>query len=435
MPGSDSVYRELREKIAGMRVIDTHEHTKSERFRREEPFSPLALGYVGCDLCGAGASDPEMEAVENADKDPARAREVFLKYYPCTRTTGYGRSIARTLRGVFDIETLDERTYDLLWEKIRTGITPGFYERWFPEKLNIRAVILDSDNDEEYPGLFFHSLRQGKYFVLADSREDLEDLERKSGLSIHSAAQMRDAMWSYLEKLLISKPVVALKNPLAYNRSIYFERTTLADADRAFSLLFARKHAHHAASWIKTHHRSPDELLHLQNFLVHETVRFATEFNLAYQVHTGLQAGHSNEITDSRPTLLLNLFREYRKVPFVLFHGGFPYCREWGVLGRNFPNVYLDLCWMHIISPATCVQMLDEWLDYVPNNKIFGFGGDLHMAESVYGHLEQARDNIARALAVKVTRGDYDRKTALEIAENMLYHNPRRVFRLPLDEA
>ena len=85
---------------------------------------------------------------------------------------------------------------------------------------------------------------------------------------------------------------------------------------------------------------------------------------------------------------------------------------------------------MHIISPATCVQMLDEWLDYVPNNKILGFGGDLKLVESIYGHLEQARDNIARALAVKVHRGDYDRDSAREIAENLLYHNPKNLFRL-----
>ena len=74
--------------------------------------------------------------------------------------------------------------------------------------------------------------------------------------------------------------------------------------------------------------------------------------------------------------------------------------------------------------------MLDEWLDYIPGNKIFGFGGDLHLVESIYGHLEQARDNIARALAVKVDRGDYDSKTALELAENVLYHNPKRLFKL-----
>ena len=331
-------------------------------------------------------------------------------------------------------QTLDEKNFDSLREKIRTGITEGSYEKWFKQKYNIRAVVLDSDEDEEeYPPFFYRSLRQAKYFILADSRDDLEALEARSGHSIHSAAQMREAMWSYLERLLEEqKNVVALKNNLAYNRSIFFERTTLADADRAFNRLFAGKFARHASSWIDTPHRSYDELAPLQDFLVHESVRFAEEHGLAYQVHTGLQAGYTNDITDSRPSLLIDLISEYRRVPFVLFHGGFPYCREWGVIGKNFPNAYLDLCWMHIISPATTIQMLDEWLDYVPNNKIFAFGGDLHMVESIHGHLERARDNLARALAVKVERGDFDNNTALEVARNMLFHNPNNVFKLGL---
>jgi len=432
MPEIESIYKDLRLEIALLKVIDTHDHLKSESCRKREKFTPFNLGYVGCDLCGAGACEEESAAAENHAREPEKTKEIFLKYYPFTRTTGYGRAISRTVKDVFGIEKLNGKSYDKLAEKIASGLPKGFLESWLRKKLNIRAVILDVEDDVDYPDFFFYSLRQYKYFVIADSREDLEELEKLSGCSIHSAAQMRDAMWGYLETLLKSRKAVAIKNNLAYYRSIYFERTTLAEADRAFNMFFARKHAHHAGSWIKTHHRSPDELLPLQNFLVHESVRFAEEFKLAYQVHTGLQAGYTNEITDSRPTNLLNLFREYRKVPFVLFHGGFPYCREWGVLGLNFPNVYLDLCWMHIISPATSVQMLDEWLDYVPNNKIFGFGGDLHLAESVYGHLEQARDNLARALALKVARGDYDRKTALEVASNMLYQNPRRVFNLPL---
>jgi len=430
MSAVESIYKDLRQEIARMKVIDTHEHTLSERSRQQEPQTPFSLGYVGCDLCGAGVSDEEAGLIENPSPDPAAAVEVFLRYYPNIRTTGYGRSIARTLEGVFGITHLDRENFGLLWEKIRSGITDGSYRSWFRQKYNIEAVILDVDNDDEYPEFFYHGLRQAKHFIMADSREDLEDLERRSGCSIHSAAELREAMWTYLERLIESRKTVALKNNLAYNRSIFFERTTVADADRAFSLLFARKHPHHAGSWLKTQHRSWDEMAPLQNFLVHESIRFAEEHDLAYQFHTGLQAGYTNEIAGSRPSLLTNLFREYRRVRFVLFHGGFPYCREWGVLGKNFPNVYLDLCWMHIISPATCVQMLDEWLDYVPNNKILGFGGDLKLVESIHGHLEQARDNIARALAVKVSRGDYDRENAREIAENLLYNNPKKLFRL-----
>jgi hypothetical protein len=433
MAGDEMIYERLRPEIGQMPVIDSHEHTRSERERMNARFGPEQLGYAGCDLCGAGATWEESEAVENAAANPAAAREVILKYWPVTRTTGYGRSIQRTLRGVFGIEELTKSTYDQLASRLAEGIKPGSYEHWFHYKYNIHGVVLDVEGQESYPPFFFRGLRHTKHFAMCTSRAELEDLERMTGKSIHSAGQMRDAMWGYLEFLMQSGPkVVALKNNLAYDRSLDFRRTTLADADRAFNRLVSDKYARHTQGWIEPHHRSHDELLDLQNFLVHESVRFAEEHGLAYQIHTGLHAGYTNRLTDSRPSLLADLVSEYHKVTFVLFHGGFPWCREWGVLGKTFPNVYLDLCWLHIISPATAVQMLDEWLDYVPSNKIFGFGGDLKLVESIYGHLEIARDNLARVLARKVGRGDYDTATALDVARRLLFDNPNNALGLGL---
>ena len=429
----NKLFEQLREEISQMPVIDSHEHLKSERDRIETPSTPFNLGYVGCDLCGSGISDEDAQITENAAANPEAAKKIFLRHLEYTRTTGYGRSLARTLKGSFGIDTLDESTFDVLWEKVSTGVKPGCYEDWLKKKYNIRAVVMDVEYDDEYPSLFYHAHRHHGEFAMVDNRDDLEKLESMSGCSIHSAGELRDAMFSYLEDRLEKRQTVALKNNLAYVRSLNFERATEADADRAFNHLFADKFQHHAQTWIKTPHRSYAEMQPLQNYMVHQSIRFAEDHGIAYQIHTGLHSGYTNEIQESNPTLLTNLFREYRKVPFVLFHGGFPYCREWGVLGKNFPNVYLDLCWMHIISPATMVQMLDEWLDYVPNNKILGFGGDFHLIESIYGHLEQARDNLARVLARKVERGDYDRSTALELARRMLFDNVAELYKLEKD--
>ncbi len=104
MPGVESIYKDLRQEISRLKVIDTHDHLKSESCRRREKFTPLNLGYVGCDLCGAGASEEESAAVENHADEPEKAKKIFLKYYPFTRTTGYGRAITRTLKDVFGIE-------------------------------------------------------------------------------------------------------------------------------------------------------------------------------------------------------------------------------------------------------------------------------------------------------------------------------------------
>ena len=70
-------------------------------------------------------------------------------------------------------------------------------------------------------------------------------------------------------------------------------------------------------------------------------------------------------------------------------------------------------------------------MDLVPVNKIIGFGGDYNIpVEKVYGHLVMAREDIARTLAGRVSRGLMNRTEALDIARMWFYDNPRELYRL-----
>jgi predicted TIM-barrel fold metal-dependent hydrolase len=126
--------------------------------------------------------------------------------------------------------------------------------------------------------------------------------------------------------------------------------------------------------------------------------------------------------------MLVNLFLEYGEAKFDIFHGGWPYSSQLSALAKNFQNVYIDMCWMHIISPSRAVSALDEWLDEVPVNKIMGFGGDFLCVEGSYGHSVMARDNVAKVLAGKVDDGIYGMDEAKKYADWILRDNPRRLF-------
>jgi len=88
------------------------------------------------------------------------------------------------------------------------------------------------------------------------------------------------------------------------------------------------------------------------------------------------------------------------------------------------------MCWMHIISPVMSRRALDEWLDLVPATKIIGFGGDYAVVEKVYGHLQMARENIARVLASRIEEGTMTEAEALQIARGLMYENPKRLYKL-----
>jgi len=71
-------------------------------------------------------------------------------------------------------------------------------------------------------------------------------------------------------------------------------------------------------------------------------------------------------------------------------------------------------------------------LDLVPANKIIGFGDDLRHVELVYGHIYEARRNIAQVLAERVARGDDTEEEALSIAQYLLHDSPVEAFKLVL---
>ncbi|NLF00861.1 MAG: hypothetical protein GX601_07775, partial [Anaerolineales bacterium] len=104
-------------------------------------------------------------------------------------------------------------------------------------------------------------------------------------------------------------------------------------------------------------------------------------------------------------------------------------------LGKNYPNVALDCCWLHIIDPEYASELLERSVFTMPHTKVHGFGGDYgDVPEYVAAHLRIARENIAGTLARLVERGWLTEEQALSLAADWLFNNPNRFFGLGFDE-
>lgn len=148
------------------------------------------------------------------------------------------------------------------------------------------------------------------------------------------------------------------------------------------------------------------------------------------QVHTGLQEGNGNILANSNPLHLVNLFLEYPEQKFDLFHAGYPWQSEMATLGKNFANVFVDMCWLHVISPWVARQTLHEWIETVPSNKIFGFGGDYIFVEGAYAHAQMARADVAQVLTEKVETRYLTEDEAIGLARKILRENAKKFFGL-----
>ncbi len=158
---------------------------------------------------------------------------------------------------------------------------------------------------------------------------------------------------------------ICLKTTLAYERTLQFENVTKAQANKVFGR--PRKDL------------TSEEIKQFEDFIMWRLVELSAKHDLPFQIHTG-QA----RIQGSNPMLLVDLIQDNPKTKFILFHGGFPWVGETGVIAMRFHNVWIDSCWLPTLSYTMAKRAYTEWLEVCPSNRIM-WGSDTGTAEGIYG--------------------------------------------------
>ncbi len=435
MKDMSRLYQTIKEAVDKVRIVDTHEHLLQEKERiakKPDLFETFLAHYASSDLVSSGMTPEDLEKVRDPKLRLEERWEIFKPFWERIQNTGYARAINIAARDLYGLNGIGDDTYKGLALRMDNANKLGLYQWILKEKSGIDVSILDSlfAPLEEVDRRFFAPVKRFDDFVMARERMDFEALGRRCSKPIHSFSDFIEALELEFEKA--SKMIVGVKIGLAYMRDLRFEKTSQKEAEETFVNVYNQEFFRRRQLDTRVE-RVPEglslrETRPLQDFVVHKIIQLAAEKGLPVQIHTGLQEGNENIITNSNPTLLINLFREYKEVRFDVFHGSYPYTGELAALAKNFQNVYVDMCWLHIISPYGARQALAEWLDTVPWNKIFGFGGDYIFAEGVYGHSVIARENIAKVLAEKVEEGSYTQEQAIHLAQKLLRDNAYEFF-------
>jgi predicted TIM-barrel fold metal-dependent hydrolase len=420
-----SIWKYLREHAARMTIFDTHEHFWHEdvRLQRKVDVFLLFSHYTDSDLVTAGMSPQAVRDLQNPDIPLEKRWKDFAPYWPFSRTTGYGRCMLIAARDLFGVEDINERTYRLLSERIAAANQPGWFEKVLKEKAHIELSVLDDLTTIRGEPLkpnpkFFKIVTRFDYIITAHRRQDLDYIEKVTGVAVSKLADLENALGRAFEKG-IREGMAGVKSGLAYQRSLHYEKVSPAEAERAFDRLFGTASAEEA---------DPATRKPLEDYLMHKTVQQAAEHQLPFQIHTGFEAGNRNHVARTNPSHLSDLLNEYPQVRFDLFHGGYPYGSEFAALGKNLANVYPDLCWLHIIAPGAAKRTLHELIETVPANKILGYGGDFFHVEGAYGHAQMARAVTAEVLAEKVEQGYLKEEEALGLMERILHLNGKELF-------
>ncbi len=170
----------------------------------------------------------------------------------------------------------------------------------------------------------------------------------------------------------------------------------------------------------------------LENFLTHNIIDMAAELDMVIAVHSGV-FGDWRKV-DSKN--MHDLAPAHPKANFDLSQLGMPSVRDTIVIGKNYPNVFLNLTWSHIVSQVQACSGIDEILDQVPVNKILAFGGDYaRCVEEVVGHLHMARENFAQVFGRRIDRDQMSFDQACEILKLWFWGNPLNLYtRLKIED-
>jgi predicted TIM-barrel fold metal-dependent hydrolase len=431
------LYSRLRAAAADIQLIDTHEHLMSEETRLSQDIDLFhwLQHYISSDLVSSGMPPEGLQRLRDTGRPLDQRWAEFEPTWKNARTTAYGRVLLRAARDLFGVEDINSETYQTLSNSIAMSNREGWYEHVLKDKGGVALAILDPIDEvdptplEEIDRRFFAPVYRPDAFITVCNRIDLIGLERKTDVAIHSLDDLLTAMTRGFEDAMAAG-VVGVKIGVAYSRCLRFEKVSKSEAERLFNQL--SRYPVVFGATIQQPPLSWTEVRPLQDYLLHEIIRRCLEYDLPIQVHTGLQEGNGNYIANADPTQLANLFVEYSQARFDLFHVGYPYVSEAATLAKNFQNVYLDMCWVYAISPWVARRALHEFIETVPANKIFGFGGDYIFVEGTYGHAELARDAVSRVLAEKVSTGYLTEDEASALLKRLLRDNALSFYGLEM---
>jgi len=342
------------------------------------------------------------------DFDDARATSFYRYQLPAFQD----------LYGVDFDRISDEQAADLDKRIFENYRDPKWLYKIITERANIELMFNDPywarlDLKTHYPFevLVFNVTTLVKGFHASEFAQKFDDpywFAHEHGLKIESL----DDYLAVLDRLFETareRGAACLKTTLAYERTLRFDNVPKSRAEAAFGKRRADL--------------TPEQVEEFEDFIMWRLVELSAKYEMPFQIHTG-QA----RIQGSNPMLLVDLIEANPRTKFILFHGGFPWVGETGVIVmRHSRHVWIDSVWMPTLSYTMAKRAFHEWLEVMPSDHIM-WGADCTHAEGIYGATEFTRRCLAEVLAEKVDRGELLEEHALRIGRQILRDNALKLF-------
>lgn len=422
-------WREFKEYLNTISVVDTHEHYSGKTEPEKNIFAMIMGWYMKDDMaCVVGSEKQLFEPLFNENISFEDKCKFFFKNYEPVKYTGYADALRRSMKLSWGVDI----TYDGLHEiKERQQERDKTFHDKLIKKHNIKAGVCDifyvfdilNEGFDDYADWARFAISTPSWHDVK-TRDEIRDFASKMSPNcvVNTLDDYVDAMEICIKRCQDMGIFVAFKDQSPYLRKINYKNPTRYEAELTFNkLMYNAKYK-----------GGTDETMPLNDYLYHKLVSFAGKYNLPFQHHTGILAGLYGDVRDSNAAHLTPVIAMYPNVVFDLFHGNWPYMGEYLYLGKSYPNVRLNLCWLNTVEPDYAIELMKRAVQTLPTTNVMAFGGDTFWVEHQIGALDQAKENVAKALTQLIAEDKLNVDNAKRIAYDWFFSNPNRIFDLKL---
>lgn len=435
------IYRDLAKAIDSIPIVDTHEHLVEGPFNLRKV---IENSYVWWVVPGSGVKSSGYTKSEFQRLSDDQWWRLALERLKVVSNTAFFTHLLLAFKDLyhFDFAGLTPGDAERLSERISLAYqNPGWYDAVVRERAGIDVLLHDKYwvvGDISEPRPFFKPVIRLDSFLYgfnpAARDHDGNTPYSFAGRIAYRVSNFDDYLGlidEFFERAMRketgpagddAQAAVALKCASAYDRPLSFGWPSKKEAEDAFGGLWSSDKSNGAGETDGILF-PPDQVRKFQDYVFQYAVKRAIEYDLPIQIHTGLAS-----LDGSNPVNLWRLIKAYPEGKFILLHGGYPWTSEAGAMAASFENVYVDLCWIPVISPEGARRTLSEWIEVVPSDRIL-WGGDAWSPEALYGSTRMARDVVAEVLSQKVEEGYLSMAEAVELGKRIFRDNALALFR------
>lgn len=422
-------WKQFKEWLEHVPVIESHEHYHGVTQPYSDIFALIVDNYLDTDMLVANGGTPPLETINSYSSFEDKCK-AFLSIYKKTRYTCYAQAARNAFLMCYDADIL---TMDGL-TKVR-DMQPQRNQELHDkliEKAGIKAAIsdlfmndtTDYTEDKYYADWCRFAIGTPRWHNIT-CYGDIKNISEKNfkGTKISSLDDYVSAMNACTERYMQDGRFYTMKDQSAYTRDIEYKNPSKKEAESIFNKLMQNEYCI----------LSEDDARVLDDYLFHRIVDISAKYHIPMQIHTGHLADGYNNVRGANAANLTELISLHPGATFDLFHGNYPYMGDFLFLGKNYPNVMLDLCWLHSIDTDYSIELMRRMVLTCPTTKVLAFGGDTFKVETQVGYLDQARECVSKALCSLIDDELLDIDEAKRIAADWMYNNPNRIYKLGLE--